>query len=242
MVNHLFEELDYQVTPLGAISLRRRSEPKLNGKIVYEVKLGDEYLMSSLFVDAEIALAKLGLGVIDGNKIDVIVGGLGLGYTAAAVLDDQRVASLKVIDIMQPVIDWHQKELVPLGEKIHSDSRCQLIRGNFFDMATSGLGGFDSQHPNKRYHGILLDIDHSPEHWLNPGNESFYTMTGVAKMVEQLLPGGVFGLWSNDPPSKEFMELISPKFAEVSSHVIEFDNPYQGGVSANTVYLAVTSR
>jgi hypothetical protein len=49
-----FEELDYQKTSLGAISLRRRADPRLDGKILYEVKLDDEFLMSSLFTSAEI--------------------------------------------------------------------------------------------------------------------------------------------------------------------------------------------
>jgi len=57
----VFEELDYQKTPLGDISLRRRSEPRLNGKILYEVKLNDDFLMSSLFTEAEIQLTRLGL-------------------------------------------------------------------------------------------------------------------------------------------------------------------------------------
>ena len=58
----VFEEIDYQQTPLGAISLRRRSEPRLNDLILFEVKLNDEFLMSSLFTEAEIQLSKLGLG------------------------------------------------------------------------------------------------------------------------------------------------------------------------------------
>ena len=81
-----FEELDYQETPLGAISLRRRSEPRLNGEILYEVKLNEDFLMSSLFTEAEIQLAKLGLATMEGSDWDVVVGGLGLGYTAVAAL------------------------------------------------------------------------------------------------------------------------------------------------------------
>ncbi len=100
-----FEELDFQETPLGDISLRRRSELRLAGKIVYEVKLGDEFLMSSLFTDAEIQLARLGLAALEGPDLDIVVGGLGLGYTAAAVLEDPSVASLMVIEVMEPVID-----------------------------------------------------------------------------------------------------------------------------------------
>ena len=62
-----FEELDYQQTPLGEISLRRRAEPRLDGKIIYEVKLGEEFLMSSLFTAAEMALARPGLAALAGD-------------------------------------------------------------------------------------------------------------------------------------------------------------------------------
>jgi len=117
-MTHIFEELDFQKTPLGEISLRRRSDPLLDGRILYEVKLGEEFLMSSLFTEAEIQLAQLGLASLEGNALDIVVGGLGLGYTAAAVLDNSNVRSLKVIEVMEPVIDWHRRGLVPLGTKL----------------------------------------------------------------------------------------------------------------------------
>lgn len=82
-----FEELDWQETPIGEISLRRRRHP-VSGEEVYEVKLGDEFLMSSLFTAGEIALAELGLAGLPNTGLDVAVGGLGLGYTARATLDD----------------------------------------------------------------------------------------------------------------------------------------------------------
>jgi hypothetical protein len=85
-VRPLFEELDSAETPMGTISLRRRLEPSRQID-VYEVKLGDEFLMSSLFTVAEIELARLGLAAADGDDLDVLVGGLGLGYTAQAALE-----------------------------------------------------------------------------------------------------------------------------------------------------------
>ena len=51
-----FEELDFRPTPMGVLSLRRRRRPSSDID-VYEIKLGDEFLMSSLFTVAEIALA-----------------------------------------------------------------------------------------------------------------------------------------------------------------------------------------
>ncbi|MCP4008084.1 MAG: spermidine synthase [Proteobacteria bacterium] len=234
----IFEELDYQQTPLGEISLRRRAEPRLDGEILYEVKLGDEFLMSSLFTEAEIQLARLGLAALAGADFDVVVGGLGLGYTAVAALENPSVSSLSVIDIMQPVIDWHRKGLVPLGKQLVSDPRCTLIHADFFELAASSGGSFDPDNPRKRVHAILLDIDHSPSHWLNPGNKSFYTRQGLENLANKLLPGGIFGLWSNDPPETEFTDLLNSVFNFSESHIVRFSNPYTRGESSNTVYLA----
>jgi spermidine synthase len=230
-----FEELDYQQTPLGEISLRRRAEPRLDGQILYEVKLGEEFLMSSLFTEAEIQLANLGLAALDGNQLDIVVGGLGLGYTAAAALANQSVRSLEVIEVMAPVIDWHRQGLVPLGRQLTSDPRCSLVHADFFDIATSPSTGFLADKP---VHAILLDIDHSPSHWLNPGNSAFYSQQGLEKMANKLHPGGIFGLWSNDPPEPEFICLLNSVFESSESHIVNFPNPYTGGESSNTVYLA----
>ncbi len=232
-----FEELDCQKTPLGEISLRRRAEPGLAGKILYEVKLGDEYLMSSLFTRAEIQLARLGLAALDGASLDIVIGGLGLGYTAAAVLEDPSVRSLLVVEVLEPVIDWHRRGLVPLGKALVSDSRCTLVHADFFAAAASG-GGFDGATPARPVHAVLLDIDHSPGHWLTPGNSTFYTAPGLRSLADKLHPGGIFGLWSNDPPDAAFTRLLATVFQSAESRIVTFPNPYTGGESANTVYLA----
>ena len=230
-----FEELDYQQTPLGEISLRRRAEPRLDGQILYEVKLGEEFLMSSLFTEAEIQLARLGLAELDGNELDIVVGGLGLGYTAVAALENQSVRSLEVIEVMAPVIDWHRQGLVPLGRQLTSDPRCSLVHADFFDIATSPSIGFAADKP---VHAVLLDIDHSPSHWLNPGNSAFYSQQGLQKLSNKLHPRGIFGLWSNDPPEPDFTLLLDSVFDSSVPHIVNFPNPYTGGESSNTVYLA----
>ena len=232
-----FTELDYQETPLGAISLRRRSEPRLSGKILYEVKLGEEFLMSSLFVEAEEELAALALRSLDTEELDVVVGGLGLGYTAAKVLENETVRSLLVIETMAPVISWHRLGLVPLGDKLALDSRCSLVHGDFFELAASS-GGFDADNPGRLFHAVLLDIDHSPSHWLDTGNSAFYTGAGLTALAASLHPGGVFGLWSNDPPDEAFSSLLNEVFASAEFHLVTFPNPYTGGQSSNTIYLA----
>lgn len=233
-----FEELDYQQTPLGEISLRRRAEPRLGGKILYEVKLNEDFLMSSLFTEAEIQLSRLGLAAMQGSDWDIVVGGLGLGYTAVAVLENPSVRTLTVIDVMEPVIDWHRRGLVPLGKELISDPRCSLVLADFFAVSASASGGFTSAVPTPLVHAILLDIDHSPSNWLNPGNGDFYTVQGLRNLADKLHPGGIFGLWSDDPPDAAFTALLDSIFASSESHIVNFPNPYTGGESSNTVYLA----
>ncbi len=237
-----FEELDYQETPLGAISLRRRADLRLEGEIVYEVKLGDEFLMSSLFTTAEIQLARLGLAALEGAGLDIVIGGLGLGYTAVAVLETTSVRSLRVIEVMEPVIDWHRRGLVPLGKELVSDPRCTLVHADFFEWASSSGGGFDRATPTRLVHAVLLDIDHSPSQWLAPGNSAFYSVPGLRSLADKLHPGGIFGLWSNDPPDAEFTRLLDAVFRSSESHIVTFPNRYSGGESSNTIYLAHKSR
>ncbi len=230
-----FEELDWQQTPMGAISLRRRRDPSLDVD-VYEVKLDDEFLMSSLFTVAEVELARLGLAPLAGADPDVIVGGLGLGYTARAVLDDPRVRSLIVVEALDEVIGWHRHGLLPVRGLI-SDPRCRLVRGDFFAMA-DGPAGFDPDAPGRRFHAILLDIDHTPRHFLHERHAGFYTPDGLRRMATHLHPDGVFALWSNDPPDQDFTRTVGTVFGTVTAHVVSFPNPLQGRESSNTVYVA----
>jgi spermidine synthase len=233
-----FEEIDWRPTAMGDISLRRRRDPASDTD-VYEVKLGDEFLMSSLFTTGEIALAELGLAKLPCAELDIAVGGLGLGYTAEAVLDDPRVRSLTVIETLAEVIDWHQRGLVPLGARLTSDARCRLVQGDFFAMAADSRG-LDPNKPGRRFHAILLDVDHSPRHVLHPRHAALYQPAGLRALSEHLHPGGVFALWSNDPPDKQFTSALAEVFAQSAAHVVDFDNPLQGGTSTNTVYVAGT--
>jgi spermidine synthase len=228
------EELAWRQTPMGEISLRRRRDPMLHTE-VYEVKLDDEFLMSSLFTVAEIELARLGLAELTGAEWDVVVGGLGLGYTGCAVLADPRVRSLTVVDALEEVIAWHRAGLLPFAGELTTDPRCLLTHGDFFALAGDDAGF------GRRLHAILVDIDHSPQHLLHPSHAAFYTPDGLRRLAGHLLPGGVFALWSNDPPDDAFTALLAKTFATVRADVVPFDNPFQGRISTNTVYVAVVA-
>jgi spermidine synthase len=232
-----FEELDYRETPLGELILRRRLVLSLGGIEVYEIKLGDAFLMSSLFHEVEVALARLGLSELESPPWDVVVGGLGLGYTAVAALGRPEVASLLIVDALSPVIEWHQRGLVPLGAKLTGDARCRMLHADFFACARS-TAGFDPAQPGRLFHAVLLDIDHSPRNLLHPSNAAFYGLEGLRSLATHLHPGGVFALWSDDPPDDEFLDALGAVFATTRAHIVSFPNPLLEGTSESTVYVA----
>ena len=226
-----FEELDFQPTPMGDLMLRRRTDAQL-GVDIFEVKLGEEFLMSSLFTVAEEELATLGLASADGDVLTVLVGGLGLGYTAIAAVRDPRVGAMTVIDTMPAVIDWHRRGLLPVSDALTSDPRTRLVLDDFFAVMRR------EPEVGAIYDAILLDVDHSPRHQLDASHADLYTEAGLRSLARHLTDGGVFALWSDDPPDDDFMVTLSSVFSEARAHLVDFDNPLTGGMSSNTVYVA----
>lgn len=236
-----FEVLDYRPTDLGDLLLRRRVEASL-GTTVWEVKLGEEFLMTSLFTAGERAVANLGLGAVEADDaLDVIVGGLGLGYTAREALRDDRVRSLTVIEYLPEVIRWHRDGLVPLGAELFGDSRFDVVHADFFAAADTGFSAVSPSLPAAT-DAILLDIDHEPGFWLHQRHGGFYTQGSLAQLADQLRPGGVFALWSDEQePDSGFVELLDSVFETAEAHTVAFANHYTGGESTSTIYVGITA-
>ena len=232
-MSRAFEVLDVRSTRMGELMLRRRLEPVLQID-VWEVKLGEAFLMSSMFTATEEAVGRLGTADTPGDRLRVVVGGLGLGCTAAAALEDERIAELYVIDALAEVIEWHERGLVSLGPTLVADDRCAFVHGDFFAMVDGGIdvGG------GAPYDAILVDIDHTPDFHLDDSHAGFYSEAGLQRVVDQLVPGGTFALWSDDPPEDAFVGLLGRVFTDVRAEVVEFPNHYTGANSACTVYLA----
>lgn len=236
----LFEEIAFRRTAIGELSLRRR-RLTADGADIWEIKLNDGYLMSSRFVAGEIALAELALAQTRGDRLDVVVGGLGLGYTAAAALRDPRVAELTVIELIPEVIEWHRDRLLPLGEAVAGDPRCRLLEGDFFDMAVSAAG-FVPADPARRHDAILIDIDHSTTHFIDSGSAGFYRAEAIAALAQRLVPGGIFALWSTDPEDAAFVDAMRHSLENVHVERVEFETPYRDEPAFNLVYLGRKGR
>lgn len=238
-MSRAFEELARSDTPLGEIVLRRRIEP-ISGRDIVEVILACNGLMSSLFTHGEEQLAELGLAAVTSDTIDVLVGGLGLGYTARTVLQDRRVQTLHVVDTLDVVIDWHQRHLVPLGAELTSDPRCTLIHGDFFGLADQDPPIVGGNAP-RAFDAILVDIDHSPRHLLDARHAALYTPRGLRRLGRHLRPHGVFALWSNDAPDADLLGDLESCFSRAEAHIVSFWNFLIDDHTRSTIYVASNS-
>jgi spermidine synthase len=227
---HGFEELDHRETALGELILRRRRPVSRPEEWVYEVKLAGRFLMSSLVTASERELATRALARVRGERLRVLVGGLGLGYTAAAALEDPRVAAVDVVELLPEVVAWHRRGLVPLGGPLFADPRFHVIEGDCLQLLRSTAPG--------PYDAVLIDIDDSPIHLLDERHADFYTVAGLTQVRASLRPGGVFALWTSLPAEPDVTARLRAAFGNADAEEVRFDNPLLDDPEVNAIYFA----
>jgi spermidine synthase len=92
--------------------------------------------------------------------------------------------------------------------------------------------------PDRAFDAVVVDIDHSPRHLLADSSADFYGVEGTRRLASHLRPGGVYSLWSNDPPEDAYLAVLSQVFDDAAAEVVTFPNPLQDRPATNTVYLA----
>ena len=162
----------------------------------------------------------------------MLVGGLGLGYTAREVLACTDVQRLVVIELLDGILDWQRNDLVPHSQELRDDERCELRRGDFF-AAMSG-----PPVPGETWDAILLDIDHAPSALLRGSPAEFYQRGGLRRLAEHLAPSGVFAVWSADTVDDDFVGELRAVFADVRAEEITFGNPMLDREDTNVIYVA----
>jgi spermidine synthase len=221
-----FEVLDHTESPLGVLILRRRSAPVPG---VIELTLEHQFLMSSAVTDSERELATRAIAMHGGGDLDVLIGGLGLGYTCKAALDSPRVVRVEVVELVGGIVRWVETGVIPLGTELMADPRFHAVEDDVFERLR--------RPPTATHDVILIDVDHSPDERLGESSDSFYTHANLVLAARHLKPGGVFGVWSTSE-SPAFEAELRKTFADVRIEPIEFFNETVGLPETNWLFLA----
>lgn len=183
--------------------------------MVTEVTLNHLFLMSSTNTVSERALATLALEMAGGDALNLLVGGLGLGYTAAEALASSRVAKVEAIEFLPQVIDWLDRDLFPLASTLKGDNRFSVTQGDVYALLAGP--------PDQTWDLILIDVDHAPDAPLTPASLPLYTEQGLQAAKEHLRPGGILAVWSAEE-NLAFADTLRAVFSEVRVEPVTFTN------------------
>ncbi len=209
------EILAYETTPLGDLCLRRRELLSSPGTFITEITLDHELLMSSYITASERALAVEALARHGGRDLAVLVGGLGLGYSANETLQSERVRRVEVIEFLPEVVGFLHKGLIPLSAELLADPRFSVRDGDVYAALREPV--------RERWDLVLIDVDHSPEEHLGTANQLFYTESGLEHAKQHLAPAGILAVWSY-AESSPFVDALRATFAAVETVPIRFVN------------------
>ncbi len=150
-----------------------------------------------------------------GDDLRVLVGGLGLGYTAHDALQSDRVALVEVVELLPQVIDWLDRGLVPLSPQLSQERRLVITENDIYRRLALP--------PDDRHDVILIDVDHSPEERLGKSSVSFYTRQGLLAASRHLSDDGILAVWSYAECSP-FADALHAVFEHVRVEPVTYDN------------------
>ena len=170
----------------GELVLRRRTTDA--GADVLELRANGVFVMDTLETSSEIELAAVALELVPDPR-DVVVGGLGLGFTLQRVLADTRVERVTVVEVEEPLIGWMRDGTVPQGPALLADRRVQIVNADIV-MAVAEA--------RRTYDLVLLDVDNGPGYLVHDDNAGLYSTAMLGRIRGLLNPGGVLVVWAAD--------------------------------------------
>ena len=196
----------------------------------FTINVDRQELMSSRRHESEVQLAKLGChNMKRNNQPNVLVGGLGMGYTLRAALDMLKpAAKITVSELLPEVVEWNKKYLGELTDNALNDKRVTVKVGDVVELLKESSSCFDS---------ILLDIDNGPAAITNIANARLYNRNGINTIINALSEKGCVAFWSSGR-DKTFEKRLK-KFGLISRF---FKVPVYKGAKACPVCILVASR
>jgi spermidine synthase len=193
-------------SPRGEVLLRRRRDADAADEVI-ELRVNGVFVMDTVHTSSEVLLAQLSLERLE-QPVRVLVGGLGLGFTLRALLQDARVSSVVVAEIEPAVAEWVRAGLVPPAAGVLDDARVCLQVADVAQMVHAAAeDSFDL---------LLLDVDNGPGQLVHQSNAGLYAGPFLAECARVLAPGGRLAVWSAER-SGELEEALGVGFDAVVS-------------------------
>lgn len=176
------ERLASHVGPRGEVVLQRRTQ---DADVVEELIVNGAFAMDSAETETERRLGEL---AVRGGRRRILVGGLGLGYTAAEVLSE-TVERVDVVELEECLIEWARAGLTPTLAAVAADARVRLHDGDIRAV----LHG--DQAPYGPWDAIVLDVDNGPDFLIHLDNDLLYAGPALSAAYRRLTPGGSLAIW-----------------------------------------------
>ncbi len=196
----------------------------------FYINAGREELMSSRMHFSEDELARLAMEKIKYQPDpQVLIGGLGMGYTLRAALDNlPKKAKITVAEIVPAVVRWNRTVLAGLANDPLSDERVEIQ-----EQDVAGL----IKCVKNRYNGIILDVDNGPAGLSKKSNDWFYQFEGLKAIKSALKVGGVLAIWS-----AYFDQPLPYRLKSVGFHVEEIKVRSRPGNKGSHHYVWIATK
>lgn len=201
----------------GEVVLRRRIEEHTADAL--ELRVNGVFVMDTRETTSEVELAAAALELVEDPR-NVVVGGLGLGFTTQRVLADHRVERVMVVEIEQALIGWMRDGTIPHGPALLADRRVHLVDVGIVQAVAEASSTYDL---------VLLDVDNGPGHLVHDSNADVYEPEFLTDARRIINPGGALVIWSANP-APELATAMEQVFGNCTEHrydVLLQDRPEQ---------------
>ena len=118
---------------------------------------------------------------------DVLIGGLGVGFSLVAAVADRRVTQVTVVEVEQALVDWHDTHLASFSGGLLHDARVVVVVADISTHLAAHASSYDV---------VCLDVDNGPDWTVTEANGALYDDAGTRLLVGSLRPHGVLSVWS----------------------------------------------